>query len=315
MKTLQALLMMTIPSEHKLFCIFGPTASGKSALVRKISEKIGIELISADSMQVFRKLNIGTAKPDQAERNLFTHHLIDIRNPDERYSAGDFVKDCCRILEKKTEIFRIIAGGTGMYLNSLLKGIHDFPEIPDCVKNQIKQMNKTEIREKLEKTDPQAASLISPKDSSRNLRILSLCIASGKTYTSLISGPRKMNFEINPVMFLLSLQKSVVYDNIRRRTAEMFRKGWIEEVRNLRTEYSKDAYGFSQAIGYREISDWLDNNKGSTDELKDYISMKTCQYAKRQFTWYSQFPDAVTVEADDSDFAVKKILNAVLNKK
>jgi tRNA dimethylallyltransferase len=217
----------------KTAILTGPTATGKSALALKLAREHGrIEIINADSLLVYRGMDIGTAKPTQEERSSIPHHLIDIRNPDEAYTAGDFFKDATKTIE---EIHArgnraLITGGTGFYLKALLYGLWDVPKGDPMIRSQLEMKTNEELFDELKKKDSIAALKIGPNDRYRLVRALELIVQTGKKPTELQKNlPEKPN--PNFVLWILDRDNPELYERISRRTQSMLKEGLVDEAR------------------------------------------------------------------------------------
>ena len=274
---------------QKAVVIVGPTGVGKTELALKLMSNI-FEIVSCDSVQVYKYLNIGSGKPNEETLKNFPHHLIDVVNPDEEYSAGDFVRDAVDIsknIAKKGKI-PLFVGGTGMYIDSLFKGISEIPkissEIRQFVKNELEIYGSELLYSKLEKIDPEYAIKIHCKDKQRIIRALEVYKATGKPFSFFHSKPGVTeNFE---ALFIgLMCERPELVNLINKRVDTMIDNGLIDEVENLR----KMGYGPSlksqMTIGYKEIHSYLDG-KIDKDSAIEEIKSKTRKYAKRQMVWF-----------------------------
>lgn len=280
----------------KIIAIVGPTAAGKSALGLHLAQKFGGEIINADSMQIYRGLDIGTAKPTPEERALVRHHLIDILDLNQTYSAAKFREEADEIIrqlhKEKTPIF--VVGGTGLYLKVLTKGIFHGPEANSELRRQLKERLAQEgsqaLHQELRRVDPEAASRIHPRDHFRLIRALEVVYQTKRPISSL---HQEHGFKEQPYDVLkigLSLPKEELFNLIEVRIEEMLGRGWVEEVKNLLAQgYSPSIKPF-QAIGYRQIIMYL---SGQIDfpEMVRLIKRETRAYAKRQITWFKADPE------------------------
>ncbi|MDD5091035.1 MAG: tRNA (adenosine(37)-N6)-dimethylallyltransferase MiaA [Candidatus Wallbacteria bacterium] len=288
--------------------IFGPTATGKTALAVALAEKLGSFIISADSMQVYSDLDIGSGKPTPMELASVKHFLVGIRSPIEPFNAGEFVRHTLKILEENSRIKHpVIAGGTGMYLFSLIHGIHGFPEIDPVISTKLEGLSTADLRDRLEAHDPDSASLIGCNDRKRITRALQIFMQTGRTYSSWIAGDDKLRWNGNAIHVNLTFQRSVLYDRISARVDTMFANGWISEVHRLLEKFPRDAYGFRQAIGYSDIIRHIDGEL-NLDETLALIKRKTCNYAKKQETWFNKFPGGLLLRDISLSEAMEQIL-------
>lgn len=280
----------------KIIIIVGPTATGKSALGIHLAQKFRGEIINADSMQIYRGLDIGTAKPSREEQTLVRHHLIDILDLNQIYTAARFREEADQIIKKlhKDGIPIFIIGGTGLYLKVLTKGIFHGPEanleFRQGLKKRLIQEGGQVLYQELSRVDPEAASRIHPRDHLRIIRALEVVHQTNRPISSL---HREHGFKEQPYEVLkigLSLPKKELFHRIEFRIEEMLRQGWVEEVRNLLAQgYSPDIKPFL-AIGYKQIIKHL---SGQIDfsEMVRLIIRETKAYAKRQITWFKGDPE------------------------
>lgn len=280
----------------KIITIVGPTATGKSALAIHLAQKFRGEIINADSMQIYRGLDIGTAKPTREEQALVPHHLLDILNLDQTYSAALFRQQADVVIQRlyKNKIPIFVVGGTGLYLKVLTKGIFHGPEANLEFRQQLKkrlfQEGGQALHAELQRVDPEAASRIHPRDHLRLIRALEVVYQTNRPISSL---HREHGFKEQPYDVLkigLSLPKEELFNRIEVRMEKMLEKGWVEEVKNLLAQgYSPSIKPF-QAIGYRQIIMYL---SGQVDfsEMVRLIKRETRAYAQRQITWFKADPD------------------------
>ena len=277
-----------------ILIIAGPTASGKSKLAGELARKLDGEIISADSRQIYRGLDAGTAKPSREELARVKHHLIDIIDPVEKYNAGRFARDSALVIEKlagenKTPI---VCGGTGFYIQALVRPFFSEPEFAQPGKEKVRQKLKETYEEKgaqalhaeLARLDPQSAERLHPNDFQRVSRALELYYLSGRTMSQLLAGPRAES-PYAPFKVLLDPQAEQLKEAIRLRSEKMLASGWPEEVRDLLTSgLSPEAPGL-QSVGYREVIDLVEGQI-SWKETLERIIRKTWQYARRQRIWF-----------------------------
>ena len=273
-----------------LVLVAGPTASGKSDLALSLAQHLGGELICTDSMQVYRGLDIGTAKPTAEERGLVPHHQLDLVAPDETYSAGRYAREAAKVIEQISGRgnIPILVGGTGLYFRALVYGINDVPEIPEQVRERVlKLKTKHGIRscwELLREEDLAGAELLHPNDSARVMRALEVVLATGNPL-SLYRQRKPFSVARYPLHGVgIEWTREDLYRRINQRVHTMLEAGWIAEVRKLLVEYPPHLKPL-QAIGYREIIAYLQGDV-QMDEMVSGIQRRTRQYAKRQLTWF-----------------------------
>lgn len=277
---------------RKLVVILGPTASGKSDLAIKLAEKFGGEIISADSRQIYKDLNIGTAKVTKKEREEIPHYLVDIKKPDQIYTAGQFKKEAIDTINKiiKKRKIPFLVGGTGLYI----KAVVDNLEIPQ-VKPDLKLRKKLELKiekeglkslyEELIRIDPEAAYIVDEKNPRRVVRALEVALKTKKPFSKL----RKMGKPIfNSLQIGLNPGEQKLKERIAKRMNEMIRHGLVQEVEGLIKIYDKNLPTFD-AIGYREIIDYLDK-KYSLEETISKINRNSWRYVKKQMSWFKKDP-------------------------
>ena len=289
-------------NKKKIVVICGPTASGKTSLGIQLAKRINGEIVSCDSMQIYKEMDIGTAKPTKDERNKAKHHLVDFVSPSERYNVAEYKKDAeaviSQILKEKKE--PIIVGGTGLYLNSLVYGI-EYPNIETDLgyRKLLEDRAKVEGLEKLYKEaykiDSLATSIISPNDKKRILRVLELYHATGKTKTELEQESRKGLIKYDYKVFVLNMEREKLYERINKRVDIMIDLGLIEEVESLINRYN-DFPTAMQGLGYKEVVEYL-QKKITKSEMIEKIKQESRRYAKRQITWFKSYKNAIWLDA------------------
>jgi tRNA dimethylallyltransferase len=293
-----------VAEEIKTLVILGPTAAGKSALAIEKARELNGEIISADSMQVYRGLDIGTAKLTEKERQGIPHHLIDIRNPDQEWTVSDFVNECnqrINELENKRKI-PIIVGGTGLYLWAWLKGF-SFPISPadKDLRAHLEKEPLAKLYSRLSTVDPAAAQKIHPNDKKRIIRALEVFELTGKPISELqekrITKEPRINSRLNLTansfagsyqLIGLSPPRETLYARIEQRVDDMIRKGLVEEVKGLLNKgYSKNLNSM-QALGYKETVEYLEG-RWTKEKMIEELKKRTRNFAKRQMTWFRRF--------------------------
>ena len=271
--------------------ICGPTASGKTALSIELAKKINGEIVSADSMQIYKDMDIGSAKVTPEEADGIKHYLIDCVSPDERYSVANYKKDAKAAIEeilKKGKV-PIIVGGTGLYIDALIYEI----EYKDIKINEEyrKELEKIKEEEGLEtlykkalKIDPEAMKKISPNDYKRITRILEIYEATGKNKTQQEAESRLNEIPYDYKVFAIDYDREKLYERINKRVDIMIEKGLIDEVENLLKKYDEFPTSM-QGLGYKEVKQYLDGEI-SKEEMLEKIKQESRRYAKRQFTWF-----------------------------
>ena len=270
--------------------IEGATASGKSALAIVLAEALNTEIISADSRQVYRYLDIGTAKVTKEEQKRVKHHLIDIINPDETYNAGAFVKDASLIIEKLHSEGKIpvICGGTGLYIKALLKGLFSLPPLPHEIRQNLKQRLKEEglaaLYAELKSLDPLFAEKISENDTQRILRGLEVAIGTGIPLSEHWQ-KQKSSCKYNAFRILIDIPRPELYQRINQRIEKMLAQGLLAEIENLfALGYDENSPGLN-CLGYKEFLPYFKKEVG-LEECILLAAQHQRNYAKRQVTWY-----------------------------
>lgn len=293
--------------------ILGPTAAGKSDVGLALAERWGGEIVSADALQAYRGLDIGTAKPSVEERRRVPHHLVDFLEPEEPYSAGRFAalaREAVEEIEGRGAV-PIVVGGSGLYLRALLEGLAPIPPIPDEVRLRVAERlavgGLPALRRELERVDPVAAERIADGDPQRTQRALEVAEATGRPLSSWWrEGAEPLGAAAS---FGLTLPRALLYDRIAGRVRRMLEMGWVEEVeRLLRSGISPTCPAF-QAIGYREVARHLDG-EWPLEEAVEIIVRRTRQYAKRQMTWFRRMPDVVWIDQlglDDQVASIERV--------
>ena len=278
--------------KNPVICLSGPTASGKTDFAIRLREKLPLEIISVDSALVYRGMDIGTAKPDTETLKHSPHRLIDIRDPEENYSAGDFVRDAESEMKDIRDSGRIplLVGGTMMYFRSLTEGIAELPEADPAVRVSLDAdaavVGWPAMHEKLEAIDPDAAARINPNDSQRIQRALEVFQISGRTmseWQAVDQRPETRNSYLK--LALIPGSRSLLHDRIDARLRSMFEQGFVEEVEGLRKRPGLSNQSSSmRAVGYRQIWAHLDGDYDRSTAANNAVAA-TRQLAKRQLTW------------------------------
>ena len=265
--------------------IAGPTGVGKTALSIKLAKLLDADIISADSAQVYRGMDIGTAKITIEEMEGVPHYMLEILEPIKKYSVGDFQKDVDRILkeEEKKDRFVILTGGTGLYINSITEGLSDLPASDTKMREEFMQKSSEELYEELKKVDPEGAEEIHPNNKKRVERALKVYKLTGEKFSIL----SKKNIKNNGCDFLkiaLVRGRENLYERINMRVDIMIEQGLEEEVRELYNKYGEILRKIN-IIGYSEFIDYF-KGEITYEEAVDKIKQNSRRYAKRQFTWF-----------------------------
>ena len=281
--------------------ICGPTASGKTALSIELAKRINGEIVSADSMQIYKDMNIGSAKVTPEEMQGIKHYLIDFVSPDQRYSVANYKLDAKQAIEEVLNKGKtpIVVGGTGLYIDSLIYEIeYSDIKINEDYRKKLENIKEKEGLEKLYemavKIDPIAMQKISKNDSKRIMRILEIYEATGKTKTEQEAESRTKEVSYNYKVFAITMDREKLYDRINKRVDIMLEKGLIEEVENLLNKY-KEFPTAMQGLGYKEVRDYLEGNL-SKQEMIDTIKQESRRYAKRQLTWFRKNKQTIWID-------------------
>lgn len=299
-------------NKPKVIVICGPTASGKTTLSIKLAQKINGEIISSDSMQIYKDMNIGTAKPDQQEMQGIKHYLLDFVEPNQRYSVADYKKDAENAIEDILQKGKvpIIVGGTGLYVDSLIYGI-EYPNI-EFDENYRKELERRvekegleKLYEKAKKIDPQAMKKISRNDQKRILRVLEIYNATGKTKTEQEIESRKNEVKYDYRVFAINMDREKLYDRINKRVDVMIQKGLIEEVENLLKKYNEFPTAM-QGLGYKEVVEYI-QGKVLKEDMIENIKRESRRYAKRQITWFKKNKQTIWIGPNDLQMILNEI--------
>lgn len=299
-------------NKPKVIVICGSTASGKTALSIQLAQKINGEIISSDSMQIYKNMNIGTAKPDKQEMQGIKHYLLDFVEPNQRYSVADYKKDAENAIEDILQKGKvpIIVGGTGLYVDSLIYGI-EYPNI-EFDENYRKKLEKRAEKEGLEKLyeearkiDPQAMEKISRNDQKRILRVLEIYNATGKTKTEQEIESRKNEVKYDYRVFAINMDREKLYDRINKRVDIMIQKGLIEEVENLLKKYNEFPTAM-QGLGYKEVVEYI-QGKVLKEDMIENIKRESRRYAKRQITWFKKNKQTIWIGPNDLQMILNEI--------
>ena len=277
---------------NPIICIAGPTASGKTALAVALARELNGEVVSCDSMQVYKRMDIGTAKPSLEERQGIPHHMIDVAEPWEDYSVSRYCADAAPIVENIVSRGKtaIIAGGTGLYMDSLIRG-NDFAPFPSTgVRERLEQEVDREGMEallaRLRAVDPEAADRLHLSDRKRIIRAMEVYLETGETITAHNRRTQALPPRFSPVWLGLDFEsRAELYSRIDRRVDAMLNAGLLEEIRALLRSGIPEKCTAMQAIGYKEFTDALDG-RCTVEAAADQVRQSSRRYAKRQLTWF-----------------------------
>ncbi len=303
---------------NQVIVIAGPTASGKTGLSVEVAKQLHTEVVSADSMQIYRGMNVGTAKVTADEMCGVPHHMIDIVSPMENYNVSRYVEDAKPIVDSVLAKGKIpvIAGGTGLYINSLVYG-YDLAPIPgdEAVREEITKLYEEKggefLLEELRKIDPKTADRLHPNNARRLIRALEVYRISGTTISEQEERTKNAPKPYDVKFFVLDTDRDKLYERINRRVDVMLENGLVEEVKNLLEQGIPKTNTSMQAIGYKEIVEYLDGYL-TLDEAVEKLKMESRRYAKRQLTWFRRNEGAIWLEASlPKEELAAKILDTI----
>jgi tRNA dimethylallyltransferase len=291
---------------NKILVIVGPTGVGKTQISLKLADILDGEIVSLDSRQVYKYMDVGTAKPTKKEMKKIAHHLIDIVCPDEKFTAADYGKKAREAIKKIIEREKqpIVVGGSGLYLKALIKGFFQGPKADKKLRERLREEESSlgpyYLFDKLKKVDPKASERIHRNDLVRIIRALEVYELTGKTITSFQEEGIYEPFEMKFVKVGLTLDRKKLYERIDRRVEKMISKGFLKEVEKLKKKgYSSELKAF-KTVGYQELFSYLE---GEIDFLSAVEKMKqnTRRYAKRQLTWFKKDKEIKWLNAEKKD--------------
>jgi tRNA dimethylallyltransferase len=292
------------------YALLGPTAGGKSAVALAVAKKVPVEIVSVDSAQVYRGMDIGTAKPTSAERARVAHHLIDLVDPDESYSAGRFREDAIGVIQKILENGRIplLVGGTMLYYRALTTGLDALPQADPDIRRHIDreaaERGWPALHKELEKVDAKTARRLAPNDAQRIQRALEVWRLTGKPLSSLQGArPEALPFALKACVLIP--ERAELHRRIEQRFDAMLEAGLVEEVRALRQKYDlSPGMPSMRAVGYRQVWEYLEGAL-DRDTLRSRAVAATRQLAKRQITWLRGWPELLRLNAGSAQDAAE----------
>lgn len=284
----------------------GPTAAGKSDIAMQLADKYPIDLISVDSALVYRGMDIGTAKPDAALLTRYPHALVDIREPDEPYSAAEFCADAKAAIMRSHQQGRIplLVGGTMLYFSSLIRGLHDLPTTTPSIREKIateaQEKGWAQMHQRLTEIDPDSAARIHPNDPQRLSRALEVYEMTGRSLTQWLNNSEKEKLQGNIFSFAVSPPtREILHRNIEKRFHTMIASGFIEEVKALRARGISRDLPSMRSVGYRQMIEFLEG-ECDYDHMLERGIIATRQLAKRQMTWLRQWPNLSWLDTQDA---------------
>lgn len=306
---------------NKIIVIIGPTAVGKTYVSVELAKKLSTGIISADSMQIYKQMDIGTAKVSKDEMQGIPHHMIDIVNPDASYSVSDFKEDSEKIIDNMllNNHIPIIVGGSGLYVNSLIYDL-DFgkaksdEKLRDYYTYYYREHGEDALYDKLQKIDPESALKIHKNNVKRVIRALEVYDITGSKFSELNTDIRKQSNKYECILIGLSMDRKALYERINQRVDKMISDGLIDEVKRLLEKgYHKDLVSM-QGIGYKEIIDYIEGSL-SFEEAINILKRNTRRFAKRQYTWFLRDDNIKWFDIKDTkdiDLTVDKIYKRLI---
>jgi len=299
-------------SRPKVVVLAGPTGVGKTSLAISLAVKFGAEIISADSMQVYRYLDIGTAKPSSSEREKAVHHLIDLLDPDQEFDVAAYLARARPLINELHErrVPILVVGGTGFYVRSLIRGLFKGPGSDAVIRARLKQeardSSKEDLHDRLAQVDPETAARLHPHDLFRVIRALEVFELTGRTISSFHTEHGLAEKPYQVFLCALTLPCEELYGRIEARTRRMFEAGLVEEVQSLlKKGYTPDLKPL-KSIGYKQVVDFLTGTI-SLDQARVEMTRMTRRYAKRQMTWLRSQPDIFRISYDRKNELKEKV--------
>lgn len=292
-----------------LIVIAGPTGIGKTDLSIALAKHYRTEIISCDSRQFYKEMNIGTAVPDPSHLEEINHHFIQNLSVKDSYTVGQFEKDALRKIESihQKNPVALMVGGSGLYIDAVCKGLDDFPKIPEDLRAKLNERLLNEGIEALEKElierDPEYHKVVDVSNPHRIIRALEVCIASGKPFSSFRKKQNKSR-KFETLKIILNRDREILYERINKRVHKMMKEGLLEEARAL---YPFKNYNALQTVGYRELFAYLDGEWNLETAIEE-IKKNTRRYAKRQMTWFRRDPETLFFDPKEEE-AILKYLN------
>lgn len=295
-----------------LIIITGPTASGKTALSIELAKKFNTEVISADSRQFFKEMQIGTARPTDEELQGIPHHFLGHISIHEHYNAGMFENDALKILETiySKKNIAIVCGGSGMYVNALCYGLDELPKQNENLRSELEKILKEKgieaLQEKIKQLDPDYYAVVDLQNPHRLMRAIEVCISTGIPYSQLRSGDKKHR-DFDSIKIAIDWPREILYQRINERVDLMFKQGLAEEAKNLLPFKNHNAL---QTVGYRELFNYFDG-KCTLEDAKELIKQNTRRFAKRQLTWFRREKDIKWFKPDELDKVIPYIQSII----
>lgn len=302
-----------------LIVLTGPTAVGKTALSLSLAKEIGGEIVSADSVQVYRDMDIGSAKIRPEEMAGVRHHLIDVLSPEEKFDACRFKKMALLAMDGiyKRGHIPIVEGGTGFYIDALLFDAHfDDTSVDMAYREALEDLDADTLHERLAEVDPESASVIHANNKKRVIRALEYCHTAGEKFSTYNAREKERTSPYNFAYFVLTCDRAKLYERIDARVDEMMSEGLVEEVSGLLKRGLRAKEGSMNAIGYKEIADYVSGEE-SLEEAVRLLKRNTRHFAKRQLTWFRREEEAILIDKDEyeNEEALLEAMLRVLREK
>ncbi|WP_231462617.1 tRNA (adenosine(37)-N6)-dimethylallyltransferase MiaA [Pedobacter sp. Leaf132] len=300
--------MATSKKSKTLVVIVGPTAIGKTALAIHVAQHFKTEIVSADSRQFFREMEIGTAKPDGNELSAAKHHFINSHSVKEFFSTGDFEQSALKVIDGifQEHDIAIMVGGSGLYINALINGLDEMPEIDLAIRAKLNHQFETEglesIQNQLKAYDPEYFDKVDQNNPQRMIRGLEVFLSTGEKLSSMLSATKKER-PFNIIKIGLNTDRALLYNRINERVDKMMESGLVDEVKSL-IEYKN--LNALNTVGYSEIFDFMDG-KISLDEAISAIKQNTRRFAKRQLTWFRRDEEINWFEPNEKQAVISLI--------
>lgn len=298
-----------------LITIVGPTAIGKTSLSTALAQHFNCEIISCDSRQFFKEMKIGTAVPTFEELKSAQHHFIQNKSIFENYTVGDFEKEAIAKLDELylTNDFVVLVGGSGLYVDAILKGFDEFPEIETSVREKVKQnyekLGIVYLQTELEKHDPDYFEIVAKENPQRMMRALEVCIGSSKPYSSFLN-QKKNTRNFTPILIGLEAERNVIYNRINQRVDTMMNEGLLTEAKDTFAHKNLNAL---QTVGYRELFSYFEG-KITLEFAIEEIKKNTRRFAKRQLTWFKKNKDTKWFDYSTDRREIIKYIDVILAK-
>jgi tRNA dimethylallyltransferase len=306
----------TVPSENPGIAILGPTASGKTQLAVALALQFQGEIVSCDALQVYRHMDIGTAKIPISQRQGIRHHLLDIREPGQDFSSGDYqrlAREAVREIHARGHL-PFVVGGTGFYLRALIDGLFDGPARSEDLRARMRKIIARKgprcLHRALRRMDALSAARIADTDAERIIRACEVYLLSGKPMSWWHQQPRDSFLGFRWLKIGIDMPREQLYQRIDRRVEEMFQNGLLEEVQFLMTKHSQTSHAF-KAIGYRQAMEFLDG-RFTREQAVEETQKESRHYAKRQLTWFRSDPEITWLDGClDSDLLLIKAADLI----